>query len=194
MLKKKISFIIIIIFLISLVVLKQGINIHANDYIVYDLNNPPNVVGTLLETQNTNTITEFWHFSGGYWKYTPTGEESMVITHSDMDTILASQTINKDIILVENLPSSVVNYLSSGGDLNNLKLKIKETDGKNYVDIDSRPNFQYKIDTTNNKIILKFQPKFNVVRNRNFWQDSPFAGIIPVLPVVEEGYGNAMFS
>lgn len=194
MLKKKISFIIIIIFLISLVVLKQGINIHANDYIVYDLNNPPNVVGTLLETQNTNTITEFWHFSGGYWKYTPTGEESMVITHSDMNTILASQTINKDIILVENLPSSVVNYLSSGGDLNNLKLKIKETDGKNYVDIDSRPNFQYKIDMTNNKIILKFQPKFNVKLHENFWQDSLFEGIIPVLPVVEEGYGNAMFS
>lgn len=106
--------------------------------------------------------------------------------------ILQAQTSNKDFVISANLPSAVVNYLNSGKD--NLKFKIRETNNKNYVYNEVKHKFQYRIDVASRKIYLKFQPQFNVRRGEDFWAGSIHEEVIPPLPVVQEGYGNAMFA
>ena len=170
-----------------------SINIQASDYITYDLDDPPPVTGSLLSSHKVASETQFWRHSGGEWSYTPIlGEGTKRISNDKMNQILQAQTSNEDFVISANLPGAVVNYLNSGKD--NLKVKIRETNNNRYVYSGAKYRFQYRIDIASRKIYLKFQPQFNVERGKDFWAGSIHEGVVPSLPVVQEGYGNAMFA
>ena len=192
---KKISFILVAILCISFIFSNQiYLSVQANDYIIYNLRNPPPVTGSLLSSHKVASETQFWRHSGGEWSYTPIvgGAPTETLSASQMDQIIQNQTIEQDFIIFTDLPYAVRNYIDSGR--NDLKVKIKQSNEKNYVEGDARARFQYKIDTANKKIYLKFQPQLNIDRDRNFWADSPSENYVMPLPMVIEGYGTNMFS
>ena len=192
--KCKKLFVSILIICLSFILLNGfSINIQASDYITYDLDDPPPVMGNLLSSHKVASETQFWRHSGGEWSYTPIlGEGTKRISNDKMNQILQAQTSNEDFVISANLPGAVVNYLNSGKD--NLKVKIRETNNNRYVYSGAKDRFQYRIDIASRKIYLKFQPQFNVERGKDFWAGSIHEGVVPSLPVVQEGYGNAMFA
>ena len=192
---KKISFILVAILCMSFIFFNQiYLNVQANDYVIYNLRNPPSVTGDLLSSHTSISTSEFWRHSGGEWSYTPIvgGAPTETLSVSQMDQIIQNQTIEQDFIISTDLPYAVRNYIDSGR--NDLKVKIKQSNEKNYVEGDARTRFQYKIDTANKKIYLKFQPQFNVVKDSNLWAGSPSENYVIHLPMVVEGYGTNMFS
>ena len=68
---KKISFILVAILCISFIFSNQiYLSVQANDYIIYNLKNPPPVTGSLLSSHKVTSETQFWRHSGGEWSYT----------------------------------------------------------------------------------------------------------------------------
>ena len=192
---KKISFILVAILCMSFIFFNQiYLNVQANDYVIYNLRNPPSVTGDLLSSHTSISTSEFWRHSGGEWSYTSIVGEAPTetLSPSQMDQIIQNQTIGQDFIIFTDLPYAVRNYIDSGG--NDLKVKIKQSDGRTYVEGNTQTRFQYKIDTANKKIYLKFQPQLNIDRNKNFWTGSPSENYVIPLPMVIEGYGTNMFS
>lgn len=192
---KKISFILVAILCMSFIFFNQiYLNVQANDYVIYNLKNPPSVTGDLLSSHTSISTSEFWRHSGGEWSYTPIvgGAPTETLSDSQMDQIIQNQTVEQDFIISTDLPYAVRNYIDSGR--NDLKVKIKQSNEKNYVEGNALTRFQYKIDTANKKIYLKFQPQLNIDKDSNLWEGSPSENYVIPLPMVIEGYGTNMFS